>query len=98
MTLKCFLYYMKRYNRIDIQIIFGGNYGKPTRIALLKEIAEFLNEETEIYSMMQGAIQSLIEGSDFTTGWIFFIDDFGHHELVSSVNLPGALSKINVTI
>lgn len=27
---------------------------KPTRLALLKEIAEFLNEETEIYSMMQG--------------------------------------------
>lgn len=66
---------------------------KPTRIALLKEIAEFLNEETEIYSMMQGAIQYLIEGSDFTTGWIFFINQSGNHELVSSVNLPGALSK-----
>ncbi|SUM70436.1 two-component sensor histidine kinase-like protein [Staphylococcus saccharolyticus] len=27
---------------------------KPTRLVLLKEIAEFLNEETELYSMMQG--------------------------------------------
>lgn len=66
---------------------------KPTRLALLKEIAEFLNEETEVYSMMQGAIQYLIEGSDFTTGWIFFIDEAGNHELVSSVNLPGALTN-----
>ena len=44
---------------------------KPTRLALLKEIAEYLNEETELYSMMQGAVKYLINGSNFTTGWIF---------------------------
>lgn len=66
---------------------------KPTRLALLKEIAEFLNEETEMYSMMQGGLRYLIEGSNFTTGWIFFIDEKGEHKLVSSENLPGALSK-----
>ena len=66
---------------------------KPTRLALLKEIAEFLNEETEIYSMMQGALRLLINGSDFSTGWIFYIDEEGHHDLVSSVDLPEALSK-----
>lgn len=63
---------------------------KPTRLALLKEIAEFLNEETEIYSMMQGALRLLINGSDFSTGWIFYIDEEGHHDLVSSVDLPEA--------
>ncbi|OEL05166.1 histidine kinase [Staphylococcus succinus] len=68
---------------------------KPTRLALLKEIAEFLNEETETYSMMYGALKSLIEGSEFSTGWIFFIDEAGQHELVSDVDLPGALSKHN---
>ena len=36
---------------------------KPTRLALLKEIAEFLNEETEMKSMLDGALRSLIEGS-----------------------------------
>ena len=36
-----------------------------TRLALLKEIAEFLNEETEMYSMTQGALKYLIEGSNF---------------------------------
>ena len=66
---------------------------KPTRLALLKEIAEFLNEETEMYSMMQGGLRYLINGSNFTTGWIFFINEEGDHELVSSVDLPGALSK-----
>ncbi|KKI52508.1 Nitrate/nitrite sensor protein [Staphylococcus equorum subsp. equorum] len=68
---------------------------KPTRLALLKEIAEFLNVETETYSMMQGALKSLIQGSEFTTGWIFFIDDSGQHELVSHIDLPGALAKQN---
>ena len=33
-----------------------------TRLALLKEIAEFLNEETEMCSMTQGALKYLIEG------------------------------------
>ncbi|WP_251519563.1 MULTISPECIES: GAF domain-containing sensor histidine kinase [Staphylococcus] len=68
---------------------------KPTRLALLKDIAEFLNEETETYSMLQGALESLIKGSDFTTGWIFFIDEAGEHEVVSDVSLPGALTKQN---
>ncbi|WP_436854216.1 GAF domain-containing sensor histidine kinase [Staphylococcus caeli] len=68
---------------------------KPTRLALLKEIAEYLNEETETYSMMHGALKYLIEGTAFTTGWIFFIDDASQPELVSHVDLPGALSKDN---
>lgn len=68
---------------------------KPTRLALLKEIAEFLNEETETYTMIQGALKYLIEGTAFTTGWIFFIDDAGQHELVAHYDLPGALSKQN---
>lgn len=71
---------------------------KPTRLALLKEIAEFLNEETEMYSMMHGGLRSLIDGSDFTTGWIFFINQEGEHELVSAVDLPGALSKKSAII
>jgi len=38
---------------------------KPTRLALLKEIAEFLNEETETYNMIQGALEYLIGISNF---------------------------------
>ncbi|MBI5975906.1 GAF domain-containing sensor histidine kinase [Staphylococcus canis] len=66
---------------------------KPTHLALLKELAEFLNEETEIQSMLDGAINYLIRGSDFTTGWIFFIDENGHHTLESKFALPKALEN-----
>nr|WP_263312883.1 GAF domain-containing sensor histidine kinase [Mammaliicoccus sp. Marseille-Q6498] len=65
---------------------------KPTRTSLLKEIAEFLNEETEMYSMMHGALKKLVSGSNFHTGWIFFIDDDGQHELVAEEALPPALT------
>jgi len=58
---------------------------------LLKEIAEFLNEETEVYSMMNGALDRLVKGTNFSTGWIFFIDDDGKHTLVSDYKLPQAL-------
>ncbi|ARJ50111.1 GAF domain-containing sensor histidine kinase [Staphylococcus lutrae] len=68
---------------------------KPTRLALLKEIAEFLNEETELQSMLDGALNFLIKGSDFTTGWIFFIDEEGQHTLESHHALPSALTNRN---
>lgn len=58
---------------------------------LLKEIAEYLNEETEVYSMMNGALNRLVEGTNFSTGWIFFIDEDGKHTLASDYGLPDAL-------
>lgn len=61
--------------------------------ALLKEIAEFLNEETELYSMMNGALERLVDASDFTTGWIFMINKHGHHTLTSDYLLPKSLSN-----
>lgn len=65
---------------------------KPTRMTLLKEIAEFLNEETEMYSMMHGALKKLVSGSNFHTGWIFFINEDGEHDLVAEESLPSALT------
>ncbi|TDM07461.1 GAF domain-containing sensor histidine kinase [Macrococcus lamae] len=64
-----------------------------SKTGLLKEIAEFLNEETETYSMLDGALKRLVEGTDFATGWIFFIDDTGNHQLVSDYRLPEALEQ-----
>ena len=66
---------------------------QPTRLALLKEIAEYLNEETEIYAMMHGALKRLIEGSSFSTGWIFFINEDGIQEMVADYHLPPSLMK-----
>ncbi|NMH69648.1 GAF domain-containing sensor histidine kinase [Bacillus sp. RO3] len=66
-----------------------------SNIELLKEIAELLNNETERSSMLSGALKKLIVGTSFTTGWIFFIEEEGSHELVSYENLPESLSERN---
>lgn len=58
---------------------------------LLKEIAEFLNEETEMETMLQGALKKLLTRSVFASGWIFFIDAKGKHQLIAAENLPPAL-------
>ncbi|MGX1265104.1 two-component system NarL family sensor kinase [Rossellomorea marisflavi] len=64
-----------------------------SNIELLKEIAELLNTETEMESMMSEALNKLINGTVFTSGWVFFIDDQGKHEMVSHQNLPASLTE-----
>lgn len=66
-----------------------------SNITILKEIAELLNEETEMISMLRGALSKFIQGTKFDTGWIFFIDDKGKTTLVAHENLPKALAKNN---
>lgn len=62
-------------------------------MTLLKEIAEFLNEETEMETMLQGALKKLLTRSVFASGWIFFIDGKGKHQLIAAENLPPALEE-----
>lgn len=64
-----------------------------SNVILLKEIAELLNEETDMERMLGGAINKLLEGSIFETAWIFFIDAEGKHRLVAQANLPSALEE-----
>jgi two-component system, NarL family, sensor kinase len=64
-----------------------------SNIHLLKKIAELLNEETELQQMLFCALQVLINGTDFTTGWIFFIDESGSHSLEAYHNIPSSLSE-----
>lgn len=63
-----------------------------SNITLLKEIAEFLNEETALMPMLEGALNRLLNGTKFDTGWIFFINEKGKAELVAHQNLPEALA------
>lgn len=63
-----------------------------SNITLLKEIAEFLNEETDLMPMLKGALHKLLQGTKFDTGWIFFINERGKAELVAHEQLPEALS------
>lgn len=62
-----------------------------SNITLLKEIAELLNEETELIPMLKGAMKKFLRGTNFKTGWIFFIDEKGRIDLVVHENLPEAL-------
>lgn len=66
---------------------------KQSNVTLLKEIAELLNEETDMRKMLDGAIWKLLNGSAFETAWIFFIDGEGKHQLVAQANLPPALQE-----
>ncbi len=64
-----------------------------SNIELLKEIAELINEETDMEQMLQGALRKLLEGTIFETGWIFFINEKGKQELIVHENLPKSLEK-----
>ena len=66
-----------------------------SNISILKEIAELLNEGTEIVAMLQGALVKFLHGTNFETGWIFFIDEKGRSELIAHENLPEALEHRN---
>ncbi|WP_332648493.1 GAF domain-containing sensor histidine kinase [Lysinibacillus sp. 54212] len=62
-----------------------------SNITILKEIAELLNEETEMIPMLKGALSKFLSGTKFDAGWIFFIGKKGKAELVVHENLPEAL-------
>lgn len=66
-----------------------------SNVILLKEIAELLNEETDMERMLGGAIRKLLKGSNFEAAWIFFIDREGKHRLMAQENLPSALEENN---
>lgn len=66
-----------------------------SNITILKEIAELLNEETNMQEMLNGALSKFIDGTKFETGWIFFIGEKGKAELVAHKDLPNALAHNN---
>ena|SRR5690606_36458740 len=86
---------------MEVSRVFGGVFvqskelNKDSNLRVLKEIAELLNEGTEISPLLKKVLQKLLEGTGVTTGWIFFIDHDGRHTVVSTENLPEALEKNN---
>lgn len=54
-----------------------------SNISILKEIAELLNEETEIVTMLKGALIKFLNGTNFETGWIFLLMQRGAQNLLS---------------
>ena len=46
-------------------------------LQVLKEIAEILNEGTDLYSTLNCALAKLVQVTGLDTGWIFLIDKNG---------------------
>ena len=66
-----------------------------SKLELLRMIAEYLNEETDRNRMLNHALKLLVENSEFDTGWIFFINNKGEHDLAAHYNLPVGLKENN---
>lgn len=62
-----------------------------SELVILKEIAETLNNGTDIKLVLNDVLAKLLEITGFATGWIFLLDEHENYELVASVNLPPAL-------
>nr|WP_088069937.1 GAF domain-containing sensor histidine kinase [Gottfriedia luciferensis] len=60
-------------------------------LQVLKEIAEILNEGTDLNSTLNCALAKLIQVTGLDTGWIFLIDKNGNFDLAASHELPPAL-------
>lgn len=65
------------------------------KLRVLKEIAEFLNEETDKFEMIQGVLNLLIDNTNYDTAWVIFINDEGKHELIGHYQLPERLEENN---
>lgn len=62
------------------------------RLEALKEIAELLNEATDLQDMLEKVLHTLLQVMNLQTGWIFFIDESGEHRMLVDQNLPPALT------
>ncbi|MCH6269341.1 GAF domain-containing sensor histidine kinase [Neobacillus citreus] len=62
-------------------------------ISILKEIAELLNEGTDIRNILSGVLKKLLHVTGLQTGWIFLMDENGMHQLAADAALPPALAQ-----
>ncbi|MDQ0255178.1 two-component system NarL family sensor kinase [Evansella vedderi] len=58
---------------------------------LIKSIAEMLNKETDMDSMLQQVLNRILALTSLHTGWIFLFDEKGEFELKAYAQLPEAL-------
>lgn len=63
-----------------------------SEIRILKEIAELLNEGTEVNSILSEVLAKLLNVTGLETGWIYLIKPDGTSFLAAKENLPPALS------
>ncbi|MBM7691967.1 two-component system NarL family sensor kinase [Peribacillus deserti] len=64
-----------------------------SKLKILKDIAEKLNEGTDLRGVLHDVLTMLLSITEFKTGWIFLIDKKGKNELAAYENLPSALTR-----
>lgn len=69
-----------------------GVIDNDSHIGILKEIAELLNEGTDLNRILPEVLAKLLHITGLKTGWIFLIDAQGSYQLAAKAELPQALS------
>ncbi len=59
----------------------------------LKVIAETLNRSNDMKPMLQQVLEQLLDITDLTAGWIFFVGEDQDYSLIASHQLPPALRR-----
>ncbi|MFC0562077.1 GAF domain-containing sensor histidine kinase [Halalkalibacter alkalisediminis] len=58
----------------------------------LRLISKTLNKGMKLEEMLQYVLESVLEVTKLESGWIFLVDQAGHHSLAASFGLPAGLS------
>lgn len=61
----------------------------------LKQISQTLNAENDLKRMLDNVLRTLLAELDFSSGWIFLIDQMGNHTLYAASGIPPGLSRKN---
>jgi two-component system, NarL family, sensor kinase len=62
-----------------------------SELRILKEIAELLNKETKLDTMLTEVLKRLLKITEMETGWIFLMNEDGSYQLAAEEHLPPAL-------
>ena len=62
------------------------------RLEALKEIAELLNEATNLQDMLEKSVAYIVTSNEFTNRVDILIDESGKHSMLVDENLPEALT------
>jgi len=81
-------------NKVEGEPMMADSINQEEAI-ILKEIAELLNEGMDELKILAGVLKKLLHVTGFQIGWIFLIDEDGHHQFAASDSLPPALSAHN---
>jgi two-component system, NarL family, sensor kinase len=82
-------------NEVNVGGVWMNEEAKYKKITILKEIAELLNEGTELNTILAEVLKKLLDVTGLEIGWIFLIDDNGNHQMVAHAALPPALTNEN---